>query len=641
MMQIIVNSTVLDTYLDEVVAVTYKVADIAQFGQRTLNATNQFKIPATDTNKAALGNPEIVEHFNPYVYTQTAATVKQGGYELIRNGALQIVSATSTEYEIVIYSKVRSFFDAIAGKSLRDLDLDYLYHIQDFATVTGSYINTEGYIYPLQDLFANSPNSLINVTLPYRVDYSFPMVFAKTLLDEIFKQANFAYQANDLLEDPRFDKLLVSPDLEARKTLTTDRAKTSGLVSETLYSEPQTATSPIARRVLIDFGDINSDFFGCFATRTVDNYGDLRPCTTYQAAFKGSYTFRAAMVNNTPNSSSLFNWQIKKLDTLGVYTALYNNTSAPSVGVNTYPEQTVTVDLEVGDQVFLLAATSDGDFTVDKGTYLICDNVSIVSSYGSPWVVADYLPDISQTDFLLNISKLFGLVFEQRAYSNVIDVRFFKELYQNRSIAPDWSDKIQPDSEKVVFSYGDYAQLNEFKWKEDETNGNSELGNSAFSIDNSNLKSATTLFQLDFAASEEVVYQNRMVTIPLYELNDDGDYENSGSPEPRLVMLGYDSGSLEVTDGDDSEVITTLPYTYFFNGDQPIGFNSFIADYYGNLVSSLRDAKQLTAKMKLTAKDVMDKDQLTPVFIRGNYYHVNEIKNFRPNQLIDVTLIKL
>jgi len=641
MMQVIVNNTVLDIYQDEVIAVTYKVTDIAAFGERTINATNQFKIPATKRNRTALGSPEIVELDNELVYTQTEATVKQGGYELIRNGALEVKKASTTEYEIVIYSKVRSFFDAIEGKTLRDLDLSSLNHIQDFSTVTGSYTNTEGYIYPLQDLFANSPNSLINVTLPFRVDYSFPWVFLKTLVDEVFKQSGFEYNAPDLIADDRYHKMLVSPDFADRKVLTTGKVKSSGLVSDVLPSESQTATSPIAWRSLIVFGDINTDNFNSFAIRPVENYGDVRPCTTYEAKFKGSYTFRAAMVNETLNGSSLFNWGVRLLTSGGVYSNLYSDTSVPSVGVNTYPEQTVTIDLDIGDQVFLLAATSNGEFTVQQGTYLACDNISIVSSYGSPWVVSDYLPNISQTDFLLNIAKLFGLVFEQKPYSNVIDIRFFSELYENRSIAPDWSDKIQPDTESITFTVGDYAQLNEFKWKEDESNSAQNIGDSAFSIDNTNLPSVKTIFELDFAASEDVTYQNRMVSIPLYELQDDGSYKIEGSPIFKLVMLGYDTGSIEVTDDVDSTTITTIPYTYFFDGDYPIGWNSFIADRYIGLVGTLNNAKQIQAKLKIDASDIMDKDQLTPVFIRGNYYHVNTIKNYRPNKLIDATLIKL
>lgn len=107
-------------------------------------------------------------------------------------------------------------------------------------------------------------------------------------------------------------------------------------------------------------------------------------------------------------------------------------------------------------------------------------------------------------------------------------------------------------------------------------------------------------------------------------------------------MLGSLPQTLEVTDEDDTDTITTIPYTYFFEGDNPIGWNSFLSNYSG-LVTALRDTRAMTCKMVLNGNDVIDKDLLTPVYIRkhGAFFFVNKITDWRKDKLVDVDLIKV
>lgn len=648
MIEIIVDSERLDTYPNEVIGITFQSADVASFVERKLTTTNQFKIPATETNRRVLGSPEVISIQNSKIYSKTNANLVQDGRELINNGLLEIINASNEYYTIKVTSGVRSFFNAIKGKSLRDLDLSAYDHTQDFATILASYSNTDGYIYPVQDLFQNSPNDLIGVNTPFRVDYSLPWMYLKTLVDEIFTQAGFTYNAPDLLADQRYDKLLVSPDVSDENSLTSDRIRSNGQVTQRQATTLDTASLPSKIFYGSPYFDvINQGFFSVLANGTF-NVG-LTPITIntgrFTAPYDGTYNVRFKLnIFNDPAdidaTNVLFRYQFISTGSGVVYDS--GSSILPTTGEIQYAEQTVSVEMERGDQLYLFIVHENGLVSTDVGSYIAIDSVTVQRTYGSPWIVEDKVPDIGQTDFLLDIAKLFGLVFEQQPYTNVINIRFFSELFDNKAIAPDWSEKIQPNTEEIGFTTGDYAQLNEFKWKNDSNNTNEDLGNSAFSIDNENLQAVKTIFTLNFAASEERTNQTSMVNIPVYERQEDGTYQADGSYEPRLVMLGSLSQTLEVTDGDDTDTITTIPYTYFFEGDNPIGWNLFLSNYSG-LVTALRDTRAMTCKMVLNGNDVIDKDLLTPVYIRkhGAFFFVNKITDWRKDKLVDVDLIKV
>jgi len=647
MIEIIVDSERLDTYPNEVIGITFQSADVASFVERKLTTTNQFKIPATETNRRVLGSPEVISIQNTKIYSKTNANLVQDGRELINNGLLEIINASNEYYTIKVTSGVRSFFNAIKGKSLRDLDLSAYNHTQNFATILASYSNTDGYIYPMQDLFQNSPNDLIGVNTPFRVDYSLPWMYLKTLVDEIFTQAGFAYNAPDLIADQRYDKLLVSPDVSDENSLTSDRIRSNGQVTQRQAgtADPLGPDGGNRKYASLTFDVINQ---GAINVLSNDTYSvGATPITIstgrFTAPYDGTYNvrFKLNVYNEPTDPAFLFLYRFLSTGAAGV---IYDSTviSGLPTGETQYSEQTFNVEMAQGDQLYLEMSNIVGTVYIDLGSYIAIDSVTVQRTYGSLWVVEDKVPDIGQTDFLLDIAKLFGLVFEQQPYTNVINIRFFSELFDNKAIAPDWSDKIQPNTEEIGFTTGDYAQLNEFKWKKDSNNPNDDLGNSAFSIDNENLQAVKTIFTLNFAASEERTNQTSMVNIPVYERQDDGTYQADGSYEPRLVMLGSLSQTLEVTDGDDTDTITTIPYTYFFEGDNPIGWNSFLSNYSG-LVTALRDTRAMTCKMVLNGNDVIDKDLLTPVYIRkhGAYFFVNKITDWRKDKLVDVDLIKV
>lgn len=648
MIEIIVDSERLDTYPNEVIGITFQSADVASFVERKLTTTNQFKIPATETNRRVLGSPEVISIQNSKIYSKTNANLVQDGRELINNGLLEIINASNEYYTIKVTSGVRSFFNAIKGKSLRDLDLSAYDHTQDFATILASYSNTDGYIYPVQDLFQNSPNDLIGVNTPFRVDYSFPWMYLKTLVDEIFTQAGFAYNAPDLIADQRYDKLLVSPDVSDENSLTSDRIRSNGQVTQRQASTPDPDAPDDRYYNSLTFDVINQGFLPVLSNDTYSVGATPITISTgrFTAPYDGTYNVRFKLnIFNDPAdpdaNTVLFSYQFNSTGTAGT---IYDSgvSVLPTTGVIQYTEQVVTVEMKRGDELYLQMQHIVGTVSIDVGSYIAIDSVTVQRTYGSLWIVEDKVPDIGQTDFLLDIAKLFGLVFEQQPYTNVINIRFFSELFDNKSIAPDWSDKIQPNTEEIGFTTGDYAQLNEFKWKKDSNNTNEDLGNSAFSIDNENLQAVKTIFTLNFAASEERTNQTSMVNIPVYERQEDGTYQADGSYEPRLVMLGSLSQTLEVTDGDDTDTITTIPYTYFFEGDNPIGWNLFLSNYSG-LVTALRDTRAMTCKMVLNGNDVIDKDLLTPVYIRkhGAFFFVNKITDWRKDKLVDVELIKV
>jgi len=228
--EVYINDRLVD--LDEgksPIRLTYAVNDLAELKDRQAYATNSFKLPLTQNNLDICGFPLEAPIIGVQPYRKNTGKVVQGGIEVLVNG-IAIITGASDSIQVQVLSGLKGFFDTIADKKLKELDLSEYDHIWDLATVAGSQLNTDGYVYPVIDY-----GGLSSTIREADVRQLRPAVFRKTLIERIADEAGYsisgsytAYQkyidsilafSNDKFEhDAAYSEQLKTYETKARNT---------------------------------------------------------------------------------------------------------------------------------------------------------------------------------------------------------------------------------------------------------------------------------------------------------------------------------------------------------------------------------------------------------------------------------------
>jgi hypothetical protein len=140
-------------------------------------------------------------------------------------GYLQIKNFTSgrfeSGYDAVIYSDLDNIFKSIGDKNLSQLTLTDLNHTLTLNTITSSWTNDIGYLYPIVDYGYNwSANNLGTITEGIVFDGGAlrPSIKTKTIFDRIFSDAGYTYESS-FLDSEEFNKLYELYNIELKADL--------------------------------------------------------------------------------------------------------------------------------------------------------------------------------------------------------------------------------------------------------------------------------------------------------------------------------------------------------------------------------------------------------------------------------------
>lgn len=264
--------------------------------------------------------------------------------------------------------------------------------------------------------------------------------------------------------------------------------------------------------------------------------------------------------------------------------------------------------------------------------------------YGIDYPLTPNLPDMKVVDFLQWVSAITGTFPRQTDKGNIVlEFVHYHKLFDNKSIALDWSDKLvrayDDDAPREIgFTVDGWAQVNHFAY------GNSkEVGNFADGeIDINNV-------QLD--AEQDVVGDvfdtlPNANNVPTYKVNEDDDASRllaylfpsqdetdepleAESPEPCVMNMQ----PLEIN--NVSYVLGVFDDTLHWR-------NILQSNRYAGLIRSLQKAKILHEVFALTELDIKQFDETVPVYLAqyGHYYAVTEIKTSETG-VAEVTLFQL
>jgi hypothetical protein len=226
-------------------------------------------------------------------------------------------------------------------------------------------------------------------------------------------------------------------------------------------------------------------------------------------------------------------------------------------------------------------------------------------------------------DVLKDILNMEGIIIQTNNYSKSIQFNKFDDVILNKSIAKDWSNKLQ-NATQMGFKFGNYAKKNNVKFKTE-----SEF-DSYFNLTDENLDVEKDVIKLGHDATIETNKYAGYI-IPKIDALKDGSNEWN-NPSWRLLYLKLQNTIFNIgyNDGTNSAVKNrNIPFCNFKNGKELIDEN------YTNIVSILQKPKVLKIVAKLNVTDISNLNFTIPIQIQrpdlniSGYFYINKIENYK------------
>ena len=340
--------------------------------------------------------------------------------------------------------------------------------------------------------------------------------------------------------------------------------------------------------------------------------------------------------------------------------------------------------------------TGSFKLTVKAGSSLE-GKASPTVTLGESYDVNKMLPSKKQSDFIKGVAGLANLQFHTDAASRQVFVEPYDHFFHPKSQALDWSDKIDTmkgvsdefihDIKKnITVSYADGDNITDrFEKKNGYQFGSYEATDTTgtfydgdFEIKNQFFQPTFMIYEGDYVQSDvskapltPVYWDNySSVTPSLFHERPDKTFDTGsrvliykkevftsghgfdsvgttlgGSPTfystyGRAVFTDWDKPTTTINDGFQ-DVNLNLAYTSYTSGSDTI--HGLYKNYYSKMVEQLKQRPRIkTAYFRLLPTDVMNFDFRSLVYIKGLYYRVNKIVDYKPhrNESTKVELIE-
>ena len=281
------------------------------------------------------------------------------------------------------------------------------------------------------------------------------------------------------------------------------------------------------------------------------------------------------------------------------------------------------------------------------GTFDISYDIPDRMTVGLNYDIMANLPDVKVIDLIKHLCVVTGcFVRSLKTDTSTLEFVPIDNVFTNPAI--DWSDRLLSDrtttADDVEFTFGEYAQANKYKFKENDDLQFDHDG--MMPITNTQLQDETDVFKSAFSTADD--YKSRFsirawcpyVELPSdwYEVytgektapSTDADKLCQGTPKATIAssMIGYNSGS----------------GVYYSIVSQPSSsdMQSILNNKYANMYASLNNCKVIKERMMLSDLDIRDFAEDTPVYLSkyGANFAVLEIKR-TSGYIADVKLLML
>lgn len=693
-----INGEDLDLYEDDKVVQSFSVLEIDDITKRTSEFSNNFNVPRTNKNSKLLQYSDYLNIATNFPYSKVNALIKINGFPY-KLGYIELVEITDN-FNLRFYTGNAGFYDILKNKLLTDIrgnDHPTLITNWTLFDVVNLRAATEDVFYPLVDYngMASTGNSVdVRRLLPAYFKHSIIKYITEdagyTLVNNLDEDVQTAYE-NDILPTSRNKLGKLPEDIAYNSYAGIANANTNDvqqIVSAEVANDNTTYTLEIGT-LPFPFGSGSSVTydhyrrFFAFSTLTSGNEDlyletDPRTGSGFVAQFAGLYNIAV----NITAVIELFN-QWSSVPTYSRNSGAYCFISVNGVNVKTLYSQSQTmiaasdptslypftisdteqVYLNAGDKVFIAyggwESITVGSFS---GTIYLTPFMKGTLSSGSTFSVEldaglefgyqinpeQVLAPIKQSDFFRDTCVRYCIIPIVDENNKTVTLINFNTIKGNIQNAFDWSDKVDETNDpQITFKYGDYAQRNLFKHKEDKTIETIPFGSDSFiAIDNKNLEYEKDYYTSPFAPSETVTRldTSKMIYVGLH---DGTDFNIDVTP--RTCYQKKVNRTINFTDGTSTTTVTTnIPETWFIDlsNNYSAGFGySLLNDFSTDLINVLQQLKIVKIDIRLGILDILKLNYFYPIYLKqyNAYFFLSKIEQFdyTSNDSTSVELIKL
>lgn len=631
--EVYINDRLVD--LDEgksPIRLTYAVNDLAELKDRQAYSTNSFKLPLTQNNLDICGFPLDAPIVGLQPYRKNTGKVVQGGIEVLVNG-IAIITGASDSIQVQVLSGLKGFFDTIADKKLKELNLDAYDHVWNLATVANSQLNTDGFIYPVIDY-----GGLSTTVREADVRQLRPSVFRKTLIEQIAIDAGYSISGSYSAYQKYIDSLVAFSNdkfehgdgyAEELATYETKARNTSQYVVDENVREHVIPLNDYA--TTNPYGQWDGDeFTSAIAMRVNVKYKyDIWQIDI----FVGGSTVNTQMI-------------IQKLIG-GVWSEMASNVTMQTkpFGQIEYfynQEVNVVIDLLPGDKIRILDRQNPSSDRMGSailaGSLLTITPVAQDVIYGSEVQLAATLPDISQKNFFKDFLQQFGLIVIPDNYNKSLLLINMEDVYNNKPNAEDITDKLFNSIDDVTFALDNYGVNNIAKYKEDD-NVDDGFGNGVMVLDNLTLENEVTIIESVFAATQSVIKMGGVEVAEIKKIEDiTVSSEFKVKTQPRILLNAILNTGFRFFDNVAEQLVTAISLPTFTG----LSYADLLNDNYVELARMLYRPYQVNKQILLSEVDIANIDWRIPVYDgkTASYYYKNQI-TYQQGQVSTISLIRM
>ena len=543
------------------------------------NGTYTVKLPKTANNRCAIDNCQMPDNVTPYPYKLHSTDLWKNGIPIIQKGTMVLLEIG--EYiEIAIIWGNGNITEVLGNQKLRYMWGDYfVWWLSSGQDITSSNENGG---------FARSDFG--QGTRNYH--YQHPFVSYNWLLNRISNVCglSFVFPDNVLAEKEQ----LYIPLVEKNPNEETFSGNSIHFTIDTgLNIIPSTGNT----------GAIEVDGNSFKIKEDCELYFEGQWTFLYGGGFDNAIDFEMVLSINGDGAAH------------AITDASYEGGSYR--GTINFNKEILSIGANKGDVItYKLLARRVGNIMVDiqslhssDGELKVIPETQYVT-YGSRYPIIPNLPDITCLEVLKNIMSLFGLfAYYDISQPNTIKLFSIDEIYERKSIAKDWTDKLISGNnlDSIKYTFQDYAQENYIRYlKDDSVRVNAD---GSIKMENETLEKEKDIVELKFAASE---MRSGLIHIPLYTRERDGE-----------IVYNKSSNRIAKMDIGATSSTATFPDTLFFSGE-----NGIIKRRYSKYQEILRRPKVVTGDFLLKELDLYNIDLITPIYLEqtGRYYAIIDIK---------------
>ena len=591
---------------DDKPAMNKQANDIAELKDRQVDYSQSLKLPQTRNNCQLFGFSESVDVVTDFPYKKHKCRLFSNDSVIAGIGSYLVLVKVNEYFEVQILSSNADFFSILESKKVSELDLGSCQRsgygfFDDYAVSNDKGWCMAAAIYTKGEQI--TPNNAGG--------NQYPFVFIKYVIDKI-------------LQSNGYEPLITNvPLIEMSKKAINISTLIPDANSLLIYNS--SATWKLIRR---------TDGSGSNIIGIVSNgNGMLASADTPLRLIYSSPAACKFNVNLTVVGSG---------DYMGMQTfEIKNGTTDEVIFTDTFillgaqETHTVTKQVELGD-------LEDAVITITANTQPLkaynFDNVITITNLISDVVpltgMIPFAPNLgfdTQLDFFKMFTQLFGLTIQVNNETKAVYAYTMQKLYDNKSLAKDWSEKLHDKKSDKSFTIRSYGQSNYIKFDDNEIDNVKDKG--VFLIQNETLPLEKDLFNIKFEAGNDSTSMGVLVaSIPLEEVTIDGEITTREFKDGKPHIV-------EITNGQVMFLGTLLNAKL----TNHVKAQSFVDNYYARLIDMLYRAKWIDEEFWLTDEDIEKFDHFVPVYVQkyGAFFYVNKIKNYISGQLTKCEIIKL